>query len=93
METNTLVVFTPPNQAVIKFPDSPRYKGGFGVKSSSSNKIYKISFDAAPGALYWCCSCPGCIRHGQCKHLTACGLRGRRYGRQIGEAKKYGWIS
>jgi len=93
-ETNTQVVrWQAPSIAVMNFPDSERYKGGFGVRSQSSGRIYKISFDAALGALYWKCSCQGCIRWGQCKHLDACGLKGRRYGRQLSEAIKYGFIS
>jgi len=82
----------PPGMAVMHFPDSARYKGGFGVRSESSNNVYKISFDSASGAMYWTCSCMGNIRYGQCKHLTACGLKGRQTGRQIDEAKKYGWL-
>lgn len=82
----------PPPNAVQVYQDSPRARFGFGVASQSSGRVYKISFDDAPGALYWRCSCPGCIAHGQCKHLTACGLQGRKYGKQIGFAKKYGLI-
>ena len=89
---NEVIKWKAPALATQSFPDSDRYKGGFGVRSSSSDKIYKISFDTAPGALYWKCSCVGGIRWGQCKHLTACGLKGRPFGRQIGEAKKYGWL-
>lgn len=83
---------TPPPGAIV-YPDSERYKFGFGVASSSGTRIYKISFDAAPGALHWKCSCPGCISHGDCKHLQACGLRGRKYGRQIDFAKKHGFMT
>lgn len=82
----------PPPGAVASYPDDDRYKFGFGVASQSSGRIYKISFDSAPGALYWKCSCPGCISHGDCKHLQACGLRGRRYGKQLDFAKKYGFL-
>lgn len=89
---NDIVRFNPPKVAVRLFPDSERYKGGFGVRSESRDTIYKISFDAAKGAMWWTCSCPGCIRWGQCKHLTACGLKGRSSGHQLGEAKKYGWL-
>lgn len=82
-----------PGNAVQTYPDSDRYKFGFGVASSSSTRIYKISFDAAPGALYWVCSCPGYITHGDCKHLRACGLRGRQYGKQLDFAKRHGFIA
>lgn len=67
----------PPSSAVAVYDDTDRYKFGFGVASASSGRIYKISFDAAGGALYWKCSCPGNITHGRCKHLKACGLMGR----------------
>lgn len=68
--------------AVELLPDSDRYKVRFKVRSESSNNLYLISFDNAPGAQYWTCSCRGNIRHGQCKHLTAAGLKGRAFGRQ-----------
>lgn len=81
-----------PSHAVEVLPDSERYKCRFKVRSSSSNKYYLISFDGAPGAGYWVCSCPGCISHGHCKHLEAAGLKGRRYGRDLGTLKKLGLI-
>jgi hypothetical protein len=68
--------------AVELLPDSDRYKVRFKVRSESSNNLYLISFDNAPGAQYWTCSCRGNIRHGQCKHLTTAGLKGRAFGRQ-----------
>jgi hypothetical protein len=68
--------------AVECLPDSDRYKVRFKVPSSSSNQLYLVSFDNAPSAQYWTCSCRGNIRHGQCKHLTAMGLKGRKFGRQ-----------
>lgn len=67
--------------AVEVLPDTGRYKVRFKIKSESSSKLYMVSFDNADGAGYWVCSCPGNIRHGQCKHLTAMGLHGRKYGR------------
>ena len=67
--------------AVELLPDSDRYKVRFKVRSSSSNSLYLVSYDNAPGAQYWTCSCRGNIRHGQCKHLTSAGLKGRAYGR------------
>lgn len=81
-----------PPPGAITYPDSDRYKFGFGVASQSSGRIYKISFDCAPGALYWTCSCMGNTRYGQCKHLTSCGLRGRGSGKQLDFAKKHGFI-
>jgi hypothetical protein len=77
---NTAIVFRRPRNAAEVYPDGPRYKGGFGVRSQTTNDIYKISFDTACG--WWACSCRGWIRWGQCKHLDAIGLKGRRYGQQ-----------
>ena len=73
--SNSLV----PSNAVEVLPDSDRYKCRFKVRSSSSNRLHLISYDTAVGS--WTCSCRGNIRHGQCKHLTAAGLQGRKYGR------------
>jgi hypothetical protein len=70
-----------PHNALHILPDDTRYKCRFEVRSSSSDRVHRISFDAAPGAGYWMCSCPGAIRHGSCKHLEAAGLRGRKFGR------------
>jgi len=69
--------------AVETFPNTPRYKARFLVRSSSSNKNYMVSYDAAPGAGYWTCSCRGNIAHGQCKHLSVIGLKGRKYGHNL----------
>lgn len=88
----SIVKFVAPRHAAEIYPDSDRYKGGFGVRSASSDRIYKISYDCAAGAMYWKCSCPGNIRHGQCKHLDACGLKGRKYGANRNEAKKFGFV-
>jgi hypothetical protein len=55
-----------------------RYLHGF-IITGESGRNYKISFDTSQ--MCWVCSCPGCIRHGQCKHLTACGLSGRKFGK------------
>jgi len=74
--------------AVEVLPDTPRYKFRFKVPSSSSDDLYLISYDNAPGAHYWTCSCCGNIRHGSCRHLEACGLKGRKFGRS--ELKDYG---
>lgn len=68
-------------QSVQIFPDTDRYKCRFTVKSESSDRLYMISFDAAQGAGYWTCSCRGNIAHGQCKHLTAIGAKGRKFGK------------
>ena len=88
---NQVIKFVPPSIATESCPDTERYKGGFLVRSETSNRKYKISFDMA--VLCFKCSCPGCIRFGQCKHLTAAGLKGRNYGKQLDVAKKYGWLT
>lgn len=59
-----------------------RYPAAFDVPSSSGTKTYRISYDAAPGAGYWVCSCPAGINRGNCKHLFERGLRGRAEGKQ-----------
>jgi hypothetical protein len=79
---NTTLMANIRRNAVELLPDSDRYKVRFKVRSASSNSLYMISYDNAPGAQYWTCSCRGNIRHGQCKHLTAAGLKGRKFGRQ-----------
>lgn len=81
MNNNAIAVIQ--QNAVETLPDTERYKCRFKVKSASSNSLYMISYDDAPGAGYWTCSCRGNIRHGQCKHLTACGLKGRKFGRSL----------
>lgn len=80
-------------QAVELLPDSDRYKVRFKVRSGSSNRLHLVSYDNAPGAQYWTCSCMGNIRHGQCKHLTAAGLKGRKFGRQSLESYINGTIA
>lgn len=83
----------PPAGALQVFPDTERYKCRFTVGSSSSSRVYMISFDAAPNAGYWTCSCPGGISHGQCKHLDACGLRGRKHGKDLPTLRKLGLLA
>lgn len=78
--------------AIEGLPDTERYKMRFTIGSASSNRVYMVSYDAAPNAMYWTCSCRGNISHGQCKHLTAMGLNGRRFGKNLADAKKYGLI-
>jgi hypothetical protein len=88
---NDLVKFRPPNGAP-QLPDHKQYKGRFQVKSSSNHNLYTIAFLVGPNSNYWTCSCRGCISHGQCKHLSAAGLKGRKYGPQIADGKKFGFI-
>lgn len=59
-------------------PDDDRYKNKFQVNSATSNRVYRISYDAAPGAGWYTCSCRGNISHGSCKHLESIGLRPTR---------------
>jgi hypothetical protein len=67
--------------AVEVLPDSDRYKCRIKVRSESSNSIYMVSYDAAPGAGYWTCSCRGNLSTGMCKHLRALGVTGRKFGK------------
>ena len=76
---NNLAILKEEN-AVEVLDDTERYKCRFKVRSSSSSSLHLISYDNAPKAGYWTCSCRGNIRHGQCKHLTAIGLKGRKLG-------------
>ena len=78
-----LATFVPPRNAISVLPDSDRYKHRFEV-AGSTGRIYRVSYDSAPGAGYWVCSCPGNIGHGDCKHLQACGLQGRKQAKMLG---------
>lgn len=78
------------NQGLNALPDTDRYKVRFEVRSQSTDQIYRVSFDAAPGAGYWVCSCRGCIGHGSCKHLESAGLRGHKYGKDLDTLKALG---
>lgn len=72
--------------AVESLPDTERYKHRFKIRSESSNSLYMVSYDDAPNAKYWTCSCRGNIRNGQCKHLTAMGLQGRKFGKNLADS-------
>jgi len=74
---NDMLIAKLERMSVERLPDSDRYKFRFKVRSQSSNNLYLISYDDAPGAKYWKCSCRGCISHGHCKHLDSIGLVGR----------------
>ena len=82
----------PPPGALEVLPDTDRYKCRYKVASESSGWIYMVSFDAALGAGYWVCSCPGCVTRGQCKHLTAAGLRGRAHGKDLPTLRALGLL-
>jgi len=68
------------SQAVEILPDTERYKCRIKVRSASSNSLYMVSYDAAENAKCWTCSCRGNIAHGHCKHLSALGVKGRKFG-------------
>lgn len=55
----------------VMLPADPRgrYLHRFDIKSSSSNRLYTISYDTAISS--WACSCPGWRGHRNCKHLKA----------------------
>lgn len=89
--TYAVVKFQPPNGAPA-LPDNKQYKGRFEIHSQSSNRVYIVSYLVGPHSNYWVCGCLGYIRTGDCKHLRALGLRGRAYGPQIADGKKYGFI-
>ena len=80
------IVTRPPRGALQVLPNTDRYKCRFDIPSQSSGRIYRVSFDAA--GPYWVCSCPGNIRHGQCKHLDAMGVHGRKYGKDDPDNRK-----
>jgi hypothetical protein len=80
-DTNTNLPALLKRAAVAVLEDTPRYKCRIQVKSASSNNLYLVSYDQAENAGYWVCSCRGCISTGQCKHLTALGLKGRKFGK------------
>lgn len=82
--TTAISPFQAPKYAVRVLPDDTRYKCRFDIRSESSSSVYRISFDSAPGALWWSCSCRGNISHGHCKHLRAAGLRGRKDAKEFG---------
>lgn len=79
-----------PVTAVETLPDNGYYKCRFKVQSETTNQLYLISFNSSPGTGYWMCSCRGCISHGDCKHLRAAGLRGRKHGKDLATLRELG---
>ena len=54
---NDIALLRPPANALEILPDNDRYKCRFEIRSESSDSVYRVAFDAAPGAGYWVCSC------------------------------------
>ena len=77
----TEITIKPPENAVEVLPDKGHYRCRFTVRSETSDRLYTVSFNASPNTGHWCCSCKGCVTHGDCKHLRAAGLRGRKHGK------------
>jgi len=67
-----LRVFIPEDR---RLPDNSQYIHRFQIKSESSDKLYTIA--QSKSGLWWACSCPGWIRHKNCKHLRTLGLPGQ----------------
>ena len=63
---------------IATLPDTPRFKNRIDVRSDHSGRVYRVSYDNAPGAGYWSCSCMGCVTHGTCRHLEEIGVSGRK---------------
>ena len=81
-----MATFNYPSNCVERLPDMyyNRYRFPFKVLSDSNpNKTYTISYDNAPNAGHWTCSCRGNIGHGHCKHLEEAGLHGRKWGKSV----------
>lgn len=86
-DTASIIKFV--KKAALKVhPDDSRYKCRFDIPGSTGD-VHRISFDSAPGAGYWKCSCRGNIRHGKCKHLDAMGLPGRKQGKSLKWVKHF----
>lgn len=86
------IILRPPPNALNALPDTDRYKMRFDIGSGSTDAVYRVAYDAAPGAMYWTCSCRGNIGHGDCKHLIAMGLHGRKYGKNLDQARTLGLL-
>lgn len=76
-----------PPTGVQCLPDTDRYANRFDVRSQSSNRMYRISYDKSDGMRCWVCSCPGYLRHGHCKHTTSIGLSPVRSTRPVFKTK------
>lgn len=94
MDTSNAIVPAIPRGVTRVEPDDKRWKNKFHVNSATSNRVYRIAYDASPGASWWMCSCAGARTHGSCKHLEAIGLHPtrkeimqRRVGGQVARKK------
>jgi len=54
---------------VALLPDNAQWRNRFEIPSSSSDRVYTVAQRKSDGS--WGCSCPGWIRHKNCKHLKA----------------------
>jgi hypothetical protein len=92
MNATTAIVPAMPRGFVKIEPDDSRYKNKFHVNSATSDRVYRISYDSAPGAGWYICSCPcGLIGKQNCKHLKAIGIHPTKaevLQRRIGAAPK-----
>jgi len=68
----SLVIRVPQDRTM---PDNAQYTHRFQIKSESSDRLYTVAQSKSGG--WWSCSCPGWIRHKNCKHLTTLGLPGQ----------------
>lgn len=88
----SVIKFTPPSNAIM-LPDQGQYKLRIKIPNSTGERYYMVSFLCGPNSNYFTCSCPGNLRHGQCKHLTSMGLWGRANpGLALKKAKDIGLI-
>jgi len=83
MPNNTAPTLKVPAAAML--PDNAQWTNRFEIKSSSSNRVYRIAQHKT--GEYWGCSCPGYIygKKGrkQCKHLRALGLHGNFIAQEV----------
>lgn len=84
-----LTTVRPPPGAVM-LPDEGRYKMRMDIPSSDGSRYYRVAYNISG---WFCCSCRGCIRHGQCKHLSAMGLWGKlNADRALARAREIGLL-
>lgn len=62
-------------------PDNTQYTNRFEIHSETSSRVYVIA--QSKSGRWWSCSCPGWIRHRNCKHLKALGLPGQQQPMEV----------